>query len=339
MCSSEQASHHSVMSLNNGASLVITLLNEENTILPLLESIRSQVILPTETIIVDGGSTDSTVALIEEFAAQHPELGLRLLVRAGTIGDGRNYGVKEARTQNILSTDGGCVLGKGFVKSALRHLTSCDVVGGVYAPRPGNSFERTFLELYLPDWDKVNELPIFSNRCLACNKAAWQKVGGYNGKTRRCDDTLICLAWRRHGLKMHFAKDLIVYYTLGTGLWQQCKVSFEEVRLDHQLGIARRLPYYRKLHLVAPLALVGLVGLAVYPLISVLVLGVMLGYIWLRAFRVLLRTGSVTCFLWSFPSQFVIEASRLGGFLRFVVGAAAEALAPSFGRGGDQHDR
>ena len=61
-------------------SLIATVLNEGDSIDGLLRSIAGQTLQPGEIVIVDGGSTDDTVAVIRSYADRLP---LRLLVEAG----------------------------------------------------------------------------------------------------------------------------------------------------------------------------------------------------------------------------------------------------------------
>ncbi|MCK5655801.1 MAG: glycosyltransferase, partial [Candidatus Aureabacteria bacterium] len=49
-------------------SIIIPVLNEENHISPCLNSILSQTRRHIEVIVVDNGSTDRTVELVEKFA-------------------------------------------------------------------------------------------------------------------------------------------------------------------------------------------------------------------------------------------------------------------------------
>ena len=58
-------------------SLCITVFNEEKYITALLESIVSQTKQPDEVIIVDGGSTDKTVALIKPYQSKIKNLSVK----------------------------------------------------------------------------------------------------------------------------------------------------------------------------------------------------------------------------------------------------------------------
>src|SRR3989344_5020828 len=96
-------------------SLIITTLNEQKTILPLLQSIKLQTKKPAEVIIVDAGSEDNTVSLIKQFK-NSSQLNLKLFIQKGNRAAGRNYAVKKAVGQGIAVTDAGCVLNKNWLK-------------------------------------------------------------------------------------------------------------------------------------------------------------------------------------------------------------------------------
>ncbi len=64
-------SYNNFMAQAQSVSLIITVLNEAITIELLLNAINRQKLLPTEVMIVDGGSTDKTVTKIEQFAADN----------------------------------------------------------------------------------------------------------------------------------------------------------------------------------------------------------------------------------------------------------------------------
>ena len=53
-------------------SFITTVYNEEDSIVEFLESLKGQTRLPSEIIIVDGGSKDRTFEMIEEFFKDGP---------------------------------------------------------------------------------------------------------------------------------------------------------------------------------------------------------------------------------------------------------------------------
>src|SRR5688572_23865701 len=87
-------------------SLVVPVKNEELSLPGLIASINGQTRLPEEVIIVDGGSTDGTVAFMKHVAASDPRFRL---IEAGeaTPGRGRNVGAAAAQHEWIAFTDAG----------------------------------------------------------------------------------------------------------------------------------------------------------------------------------------------------------------------------------------
>lgn len=60
-------------------SIVIPAWNEEERINDCLLNATRQTVMPHEVIVVDNRSTDSTVAMVEQFIKDHPEAPVRLL--------------------------------------------------------------------------------------------------------------------------------------------------------------------------------------------------------------------------------------------------------------------
>lgn len=79
-------------------SVIIRAYNEENHIGRLLEGIRHQTIKDVEIILVDSGSTDSTVEIAESYGARI----VRIPSDEFTFGRSLNYGVQEARSEFIV---------------------------------------------------------------------------------------------------------------------------------------------------------------------------------------------------------------------------------------------
>ena len=86
-------------------TVISTVLNEGEAIRRLLDSLVAQTRPPDEVVIVDGGSRDNTVAVIEAYAGRLP---LRVLVEPGAnISRGRNVAIAAATSEVIASVDAG----------------------------------------------------------------------------------------------------------------------------------------------------------------------------------------------------------------------------------------
>jgi len=69
-------------------TVITTVFNEGSAALDMLDSVLTGDVVPTEIVIADGGSTDGTVELLQQYAAAHPEV--RVLTGAGGRSEGRN---------------------------------------------------------------------------------------------------------------------------------------------------------------------------------------------------------------------------------------------------------
>src|SRR5271157_4909835 len=135
-----------------GISLVVPVRNEEMSIGELIASISRQTRQPDEVVLVDGGSTDQTVALAEGLTAQDPRCRI---VRAGdaTPGRGRNVGFAQASHDWVALTDAGIRLGPLWLErlaEVAERDPSVRVVYGHYEPVQETVFERCATLAYVP---------------------------------------------------------------------------------------------------------------------------------------------------------------------------------------------
>ena len=86
-------------------TVISTVLNEGASIRLLMDSLVAQTHLPDEVVITDGGSRDTTVAVLAEYTDRLP---LRVLVEPGAnISRGRNVAIQAATGDVIASVDAG----------------------------------------------------------------------------------------------------------------------------------------------------------------------------------------------------------------------------------------
>ena len=201
-------------------SLIATVLNEGDNIRHLLESIMRQTRPPAEIVIVDGGSTDDTAAIIRGY---RDELPLRLLVQAGcNISQGRNHAITAAAGDIIAVTDAGVRLSDDWLEKITDPLLAqprLNVVGGFFRADPQSPFEIALGATTLPLATEINaESFLPSSRSIAFRKRAALRAGLYPDWLDFCEDLIFDLRLRRVAGPFAFAPDALVHFRPRTTL-------------------------------------------------------------------------------------------------------------------------
>ncbi|NLC31613.1 MAG: glycosyltransferase family 2 protein, partial [Candidatus Moranbacteria bacterium] len=228
----------SLSDINVKFSLITTIRNEEDNIEIFLEKINSQTLKPAEVIIVDGGSTDSSISKIKNYIKDTRADNIKL-IEAGNvnIAEGRNAALKKCSFEYIVVTDAGSEMDIEFCKN----LVGCfyrdkeiDLVGGI-------SFAKYDIpqDWLIPRWENVdwkNFLP--SSRALAIKKSLALKMGGYpEYLTKTGEDTLFDINYRNISRKWAFNKKAIVYWRNPRTLENSNKLAFSYGYGDGESGV------------------------------------------------------------------------------------------------------
>lgn len=164
-------------------SLVVPLRNEEESLGRLVASVRRQTRPPDEVVLVDGGSTDRTVALARELAADDPRFRV---VEAGeaTPGRGRNVGAEAARNPWIAFTDAGITLDPDWLArlaAVAEADPSADIVYGNFEPDTNTFFEHCAALTYVPP-RATREGASMRGPSIASalvRREIWRRAGGF----------------------------------------------------------------------------------------------------------------------------------------------------------------
>lgn len=198
-------------------SLCITVRNERESLVPLLKSLFAQSRVPEEIVIVDGGSTDGTIELLQTCAAKHPEMKI-IALHDVNIAKGRNVAIANAYHNYIACADGGVDYPQNWLANLVRPLETdpdIDIVSGFFEPKPETLFEESigatlYPSLELVDWSRF--LP--SCRSVAFKKKVWEELGGFTEWLPRGigEDAHLFLKAHKAGYRFASAPDATCYW-------------------------------------------------------------------------------------------------------------------------------
>jgi len=248
-------------------SLISTLYNEANNILNFLESYKEQTKYADEFIIVDGGSNDNTVEIIENFAIKHKCLNLKVIVDetcskkyiAGPIAKGRNVAIENTKYDYIAVTDAGCILDKNWFEEIVKPFEDdcTDVVAGWYKANITNDFQQSFADILMPvleTVDRDNFLP--SSRSIAFKKSCWKEIGGYPTLTYTAEDTKFDLDLKDAGYKFAFTERAFVYWDVPFDMQEARTKLFNYGYGDGQLRLQLKSKLFKLLFTFFPIHII-----------------------------------------------------------------------------------
>lgn len=176
-------------------SIVLTVLNEGNGLAELLEALLAQTAAFEEIVIVDGGSQDDTLALLQAYAQRQPRIKVHV-ERGVNIARGRNLAIARSVGQIIAVTDGGCRPTKDWLKELLAPFyfdPHVGAVGGRFIPVTKTRFEHYSGLMSIPDMGSESQCGMFYGRSSAFRKRLWERVGGYPEWLYTAEDTLFAI--------------------------------------------------------------------------------------------------------------------------------------------------
>jgi glycosyltransferase involved in cell wall biosynthesis len=194
------------MSIVPKVSVLMTMYNASRYLREAIESILQQTFTDYEFIIVDDGSTDSSVKIVESYA--DPRIRLLRLSRTGDMIDAPNEGLALARGEYIARMDADDVaLPHRFEKQVAR-LDAHPEVGvlGTMVDVMDASGQSTMNEVWHTElpvdplmirWRLCLEDPIVQPSIMM-RRALFLAYGGYSHEDRHAEDYGLYLRYARH---------------------------------------------------------------------------------------------------------------------------------------------
>ena len=198
-------------------SVVIPVRNEVNSLPELIASLRSQTFPPAEVVIVDGGSTDKTVATARQLTAGDDRFRV---VEAGqaTPGRGRNIGIAAARYDWIALADAGSRLESEWLERLVKVVQGDPEIAFVYGnfePIVDSFFTRCASLAYIVPKQMRPGGPI-RVPCIASSlvrRETWRQVGGFPD-LRAAEDLMFIEKIEQQGYKVGWAQQATIWWHL-----------------------------------------------------------------------------------------------------------------------------
>ena len=157
-------------------SIVIRAYNEERYIGRLLEGIRHQTLKDVEILLVDSGSTDSTIAMAESFGTRI----VHIPPEEFTFGRSLNFGIQASSCELIVIASAHVYpVYPDWLESLLRPFGN-EKVALVYGKQRGPEYakfsEQQIFHQWFPDVSKpIQETAFCNNANAAIRKGLWEK--------------------------------------------------------------------------------------------------------------------------------------------------------------------
>lgn len=228
---------------NMKISFVTTVYNEEETIEVLLNSLFNQSFLPDEVVIVDAGSTDSTIEKINQCLTKiNKKIDFKIITKKGNRSVGRNAGIEKAKGDIIVLSDAGCILDKNYIREIVKPFsdTTVDVVAGYYKGKANSVFQKSLIPYALVMPDKVNpEIFLPSTRSMAIRKLVWKEEGGFPEEYEYSEDFSFAKKLERAKRKIFFAISAFVFWIPRRNIIESFLMFYRFALWDIQAGIIR----------------------------------------------------------------------------------------------------
>jgi len=313
------------------ASVVVSVLNEETSIINLLNSLSNQTQKPEEIVIVDGGSRDKTIDLVKDF--QKENKAIRLFVKPyASRSVSRNFGIEMSKSDIIAITDAGCIADKDWLKNITKPFEDpkTDMVAGFYEMVGKDTSISKALAFYLGVTpERFDEHFLASARSLAFRKSLWTKVGGFPEDLKdTAEDTVFNYKCIKAGVDIKRVKTAIVYWKIPQNLKEGFKKMFLYAKGDARSGIWWNPEKRFSTHNIKVLSVflryiiaLGILFLSLnqHSLIFIFLICFLLYMLW--SFRkVYMSSKDIRTGLAGIAVQFVSDLAVMGGFLEGIIG-------------------
>ncbi len=225
-------------------SVIVPVRNEENSINALLDGLLLQTRAPDEIVITDGGSTDATASIIQNYIDGGTPIQL---IRSGPAlpGKGRNLAAQSASYEWLAFIDAGIrpePTWLGTLAARVAETEQAEVVYGSYEPVVDTLFKECAAIAYVPPAGETDEGMFRAGSIVSAlmKRSVWEEVGGFPEHLRSAEDLLFMskiAAAEKHTV---YAPQAVVHWNLQASIWKTFQRFKIYARSNIQAGLWRQ---------------------------------------------------------------------------------------------------
>jgi glycosyltransferase involved in cell wall biosynthesis len=195
-------------------SVIMPVYNAAATLDQQLNALKTQVFDgPWEIVAVDNHSTDDSATVIRQYQQQMPHLRLVQAEEQQSAAYTRNVGARVAKGDVFLFCDADDVVAPGWLAALAQALEQHDFVASTMEVEALNK-DKAWRSNY-GNWatrKNLSFLPFAAGALMALSREAFERVGGFNEKTRIGEDIEISWRLQLQGYSLHPVPDAVIHY-------------------------------------------------------------------------------------------------------------------------------
>lgn len=206
-------------------SIVIPNYNGVATIAPCLRAALASRYDPFEIVVVDDGSTDDSVPVIERFPCRLVRFDKRLGAAAA-----RNAGARHARGDILFFTDADCLIEPDALAVAARTIAAAGpdaIVGGTYTPIPHDAdFYSLFQSIFIhySETKKADNPDYVAAHAMVVDAEAFRDSGGFSEDFLPIiEDVNYSHRMRRAGFRLIMDSEIQVQHVFNFSLYRSLR--------------------------------------------------------------------------------------------------------------------
>lgn len=202
-------------------SVIVPVYNGAGTIERCLNALAVQTLPPEryEVVVVNDGSTDATVQVIEQWSLAHPQVQLSLVSQpnAGPAA-ARNHGVAESRAPLLLFTDADCAPAPNWIEQLCNALRGPDQPVGVMGAyqstqvEPAARFAQYEFEERYAHMASFSHVDLIATYSAGFQRTKFIEIGGFDTGFPEANNEDVELSYRlsRAAGRMNFVPTALV---------------------------------------------------------------------------------------------------------------------------------